>query len=286
MAASVPRAAPDRTLPGTRAWFVFFALWMIGWAAAALAAFHGAEQGAPLAWRLWVLALMAFYISLCNGFVPAPTAWIVLLAASPDFALVEMPALRVLAVAALATVATIVANLNEYHLLSYVLRFGLGRRVRRTQVYNWAMRWFDRAPFQLLALIAFVPIPVDAVRWLAILRGYPRTRFALAYVIGRGPRYVLFAWLAVVLEFHGWQIVGVQLALVGAALVGRVLWWMVGRVRRSGRGHAAQMETLTVAAAVAGPGTSGALACEPTETPEVPRRTALAQAPRSVVSDP
>lgn len=244
-----PHPDVERTLPGTRIWFAFFSLWMIGWAVVALAAFHSAEQGVPSAWRLWVLALMCFYISLCNGFAPMPTAWIVLLAASPDFALVETPALRIAVVAALATSATVVANLNEYHLLSYLLRFGLGRWVRRTKVYNWAVQWFDRAPFQLLTLIAFVPIPIDAVRWLATLRGYSRVRLALAYAIGRGPRYALFAWLAVMLRFEGWQIVAVQLGLIAVAVVGRIAWHIAGGSRRAGRKKAAESEAITVAAA-------------------------------------
>lgn len=275
---SEARPGVEQTLPGTRVWFAFFALWMIGWAVVALAAFQSAEQGTPSAWRLWVLALMCFYVSLCNGFVPTPTAWIVLLAASPDFALIEAPTLRIVIVAVLATSATVVANLNEYHLLSYLLRFGLGRRVRQTKVYNWAVQWFDRAPFQLLMLIAFVPIPVDAVRWLATLRGYSRVRFALAYAVGRGPRYALFAWLAVMLQFEGWQIVAVQLGLVAFGVAGRVIWRLSSGRRQTER----EVEAVTVAAAT---GASDRAIMGP---PPVPQTQPPAAAPRraSVPSDP
>lgn len=214
----------ERPPAGTRVWFAVFLAWMIGWAALAVLAFERSQQGDVLALRAWLLALMCFYLSLCNSFLPLPTAWIVLVAASPDYALVQTGWLRVGLVAGLSTLATVVANLNEYHLLAYLLRFGLGRRIRRTRVYGWAIGWFDRAPFQVLTLIAFIPIPIDAVRWLAILRGYPRVRFALAYAAGRGPRYLLFAGCSVLLALSAWQILLIQLAMVAAAVLGRSVW--------------------------------------------------------------
>ena len=232
-AASQPLLAgvgPEQAPRGTWAWFAFFFLWTFGWLVVAL--YVPERYGDAWALRVSMLAAMCFYLSLCNSILPLPTAWIILLAASPQHAVVETGWLRVLIVASLARVSPVPAHLNEYHLLSYLLHWGLGRRLRRTRVYGWAIRWFDKAPFQLLALIAFIPLPIDAVRWLAVLRGYSRRRFALAYLVGRWPRYVLFAWCAVLLELRGWQIVLIQVGLVGAALTARLLWHVVQRLRR------------------------------------------------------
>jgi membrane protein YqaA with SNARE-associated domain len=217
-----------RPLPGVRAWFAVFLVWMSGLALAAATCFKAYEGG--LAWALpaGILALMCFYLSLCNSLVPLPTAWIILLAAAPDYTLIETGWLRVLVVALLGTISTVVANLTEYHLLGRLFGTRVGERLRRTKLYGWALRWFDRAPFQLLALIAFIPLPIDAVRWLAILRRYPRVQFALAYFVGRGPRYLLFAWCSVLLRLTGPQILLIQIALVVFALLGRVAW----RLRR------------------------------------------------------
>jgi membrane protein YqaA with SNARE-associated domain len=231
--ASAPTDA--RPLPGTRAWFVFFVLWMAGWAGLALLFFPRAEQGDGLAVRIWLLALMCFYLSLCNVFLPLPTAWIVFLAALPEYALVQTPWLRVPLTAALLSSATVVANLNEYHLLAFVLRRGLGERIRRARAYGWASRWFVRGPFELLALVAFIPIPVDAVRWLAILERYSRVRFALAYFAGRGLRYVLLAACSLVFAFTPMKIFWIQVALVAAALGGRGIAAAVRRAR-AGKG--------------------------------------------------
>ncbi len=227
-------AAParDPEVRGTRAWFAFFVVWMAVWAGLALWALHRSGLGDEgLALRIWLFALICFYLSLCNTFLPLPTAWAVLLAAAPDYALVQTGWLRVLFTAGMLGLVTAVANLNEYHLLAYLLRFGLGRRVRQSSMYSWAARWFDRSPFQILVLIAFVPIPVDVVRWLAILRHYSRPRFALAYFVGRGLRYVLLALCSMVLVLGPRAIALIQVALVVMAILSRLVWYVVRRSR-------------------------------------------------------
>lgn len=222
-----------RPLRGTRVWFVGFVAWMAGLTALAVFLLARHEAGGP-EWllRAWILTLLCFYLSLCNSLVPLPTAWIVLLAATPGYALVPWPVVNVVAVAGLATLATVAANLNEYHVLAYLLRSRWGRRVRQTRLVLWAVRWFDRAPFQILTLVAFLPLPIDAVRWLAILRGYSRWRFAAAYFAGRGPRYLAFAGCSMRLELAPWQILVIQVAIVALALLGRLGWWLVRRRAR------------------------------------------------------
>jgi membrane protein YqaA with SNARE-associated domain len=181
---------------------------------------------------------------LANTFLPLPTAWIVFLLAAPEYTLVQQTGwLRVLFVGGVLGTATVVANLNEYHLLAFLLRFGLGRRIRRARVYGWAVGWFDRAPFQILTLVAFVPIPVDALRWLAVLRGYSRSRFGLAYFVGRGMRYVLFAACSMFLELTVRQILLLQVALIVGALAGRLIWTVVQRRWLAARAGAAAAQT-------------------------------------------
>jgi len=253
IAPAAAAADSDRLRRGTRLWFAFFLAWMIGLAVTAVLCLDRYEQtGDGTALRVWILLLMCFYLSLCNSFLPLPTIWIVLLAAMPEYAVVPDKWANVALVAALSTLATIVANLNEYHLLAYLLRFGLGRRIRRTRLYGWSVRWFDRAPFQLLTLIAFVPLPVDTVRWLAILRGYSRKRFALAYLAGRGPRYVLFAGCSLLFTLTPRQILIIQLVVLGLALAGRLAWYIVRRVQRGSQAAAPAADETTLADA-AGP---------------------------------
>ncbi|MFH1746034.1 MAG: hypothetical protein ABIG44_03205 [Planctomycetota bacterium] len=220
----------ERPLPGLRAWFVVLLLWLGGLAGLALVMFGRYEQGDPYAMRVWMLALVCFYLSICNTFLPLPTAWIILFAVSPEVGLFDSGVLSVVTVAGLGALATVFANLTEYHVLAFLFRYGLGQRIRQTRVYQWSLRWFDIAPFQTLALFGFVPIPIDAVRWLAILRHYSRVRFGLAYFCGRGLRYLLLAWVAVLVQLTGWQIVAVQVGIVVLAIVGRVVWPLLARL--------------------------------------------------------
>ena len=235
---TLPREAE---LPGLRAWFVAFVLWMVALAAIFRIWFAAYEAGDDGAMRIWVLAGMCFYLSLCNIFLPLPTAWIILLAASEQLMLFHSPWLRIGVVAALGSLATTTANLNEYHVLSFLFNGRIGERIRRTRIYSWGARWFNVSPFQALALVAFVPIPIDAVRWLAILRRYPRARFALAYLSGRTPRYALMAGLSVVARLTTWQIILIQAAII-VVLASRLLWALLWRALGRG-GASARSET-------------------------------------------
>ena len=229
--ADEPAAPAVPELGRLRLWFVIYLVWLIGLFALALTMFARYEAGdrAALAW--WLLALLGFYVSLCNSLLPLPTAWIVLLLASPEVSLFESAAARIAAVALLSATATMMANLNEYHVFGYFLRARLGERLRRSRVYQWSVRWFDVAPFQTLVLIAFIPIPIDFVRWLAILRRYSRPRFAAAYWLGRLPRYAILAGISVLLKLGALEIILIQIGL--AVLLGARLAWTAWGGRRS-----------------------------------------------------
>jgi membrane protein YqaA with SNARE-associated domain len=235
---NTPPALTPRSL---RLWFAAYLAWMSGLLTVALLTFGRYEAGDPTALALWLLALTGFYVSLCNSLVPLPTAWIILLAASGDVMLFESALLRIAAVAAVGASATMMSNLNEYHIFGYFLRARLGDRIRRTHVYRWAIRWFDVSPFQTLTLIAFIPIPVDFVRWLAILRRYSRPRFAAAYWLGRLLRYGLLAGVSVVLALGVREIILIQVGIV-VVLGARLLRVALRGAARSGESNASDQQ--------------------------------------------
>ncbi len=221
-----------------RGWFIIYLIYMIILTLAALGLIAlAAKTDAPWAQKAWLLPLYLFYLSLCCTFFPAPTAWIVLMMASPMIGLISSDAisaaagmresaaqitaaiLTVLVVAVTGAVGTMVANLNEYHIFTFLLRYGRVKRIRHTRFYDRAARWFSSGPFALLVMVSFIPIPVDVVRWLAITHRYPRSRYAAAYFLGRLVRYSLLAATATVLQI-GWRgIVLIQGGLVALLLV-------------------------------------------------------------------
>lgn len=134
--------------------------------------------------ELEVLILLLLYLSFACTFLPLPTAWIVLWAARET---------GVLWVAVVATAGTCIANLHDYHIVNGLWRVGRLRRARESAWHARAVEWFRRAPFLSLTVASFVPLPVDAVRLLAISAGYPRPAYVLASYVGRFPRYLLLA---------------------------------------------------------------------------------------------
>jgi len=206
-----------------RRWFIFFLLYLGILVALALLSLDYIHAG-PMTFHpyLWLIALYVFYMSLCCTFFPAPTAWIVLLMASPVVGLnflqtnnVYLDALAtIIAVAVLGALGTAMANLNEYHLFSFLFRFGQVYKLRQSRLYHSATRWFEISPFALIAVTSFLPIPVDVVRWLAISHRYRRDRYFLANFLGRFVRYALLAATATCLKISFFGIILIQAGLV------------------------------------------------------------------------
>jgi membrane protein YqaA with SNARE-associated domain len=175
------------------------------------------------------LAMLFGYLSLACTFLPLPTAWIVIWAAAP--AAKGGLGLDPWIVASVGAAGTAVANMHDYYLVTFLYKFQPVRKIRMTRLYRRFAAWYNRAPFGTLAAASFLPIPVDVVRLLAISEGYNRAKFALGSLVGRWPRYLLFAILADAFEL-GWQwVVGVLGATVCLGLW-RGLPPLVRRLRR------------------------------------------------------
>jgi membrane protein YqaA with SNARE-associated domain len=166
----------------------------------------GGDQRAP--WMLLVSAGAAYlaYMSMACTFLPLPTTGLILWVASTR---PGMPGMDPWLVAAVGAVGTMIANLNDYHIISGMLRFRRVQRIRQNAFVHDAIKLFARAPFVTLMLFAFFPVPVDVVRLLAIEHGYSRVRFSLAYFLGRFPRYLLLAIWFEKWKPGIWEILGV-----------------------------------------------------------------------------
>lgn len=234
---TLDNAAPPASSPrpiNLRAWFLIFVVWMAGLTLAAQWGLSASSGDSRAGLAVWLLSLYAFYLSLCCAFVPAPTTWIVLLVAS-DFIAQQLGVqddrlARVVVVATVGSFATGMANLNEYHLITFLLQYRGIARVRETRFYRTAADWFEVNPFLVLVAISLIPIPIDVVRWLAITDRYPRGKYFLAYFIGRWVRYAIWAVTAMALALKTWHILAIQAALVLAAFA-RIIPGIVRHVR-------------------------------------------------------
>jgi len=241
-AESIPiEAASDGV--SVRRWFAFYGLCVLV-AGAALAVLLSQE---PWSWAEWLdspeellrtanpaAKLLAFgiYISLCCTFLPLPANWIVAAVAMRQTAVAPSLWATTALVAVVGALASTLANLNDYHLFTWMLRHHRIGRVRDTRVYRLSARWFARSPLLLLVIFNVLPIPVDVVRMLATTYRYPRLPFAGANFVGRFLRYGVIAGATYSLGREGkWAV----LALLGLAVLlaaGKLLPAAIRRIRR------------------------------------------------------
>jgi membrane protein YqaA with SNARE-associated domain len=217
-----------------RIWFAGFVGWLVVLTVVAVWAFGQVERGDASGLSVWLTVVSLFYLSLCCLFFPLPTAWVVLLLASNDVGLVASIPVRVVLVATVCATATAIANLNEYHIITFFLRYRQIGRVRDARLYQRASGWFSVAPFWTITAFSFLPIPVDVVRMLAVAARYPRLRFAWAYFLGRFFRYGVFALSAAWLCLDAVDIAIIQAIFVVLAGSKVIHAWLRRRRKASG----------------------------------------------------
>jgi len=138
---------------------------------------------------------LVLYMSLCCTFLPLPTGWIVAAVAMRAVAVCDGALATTLVVALVAAAGSTIANLNEYHIFTWMLRHRRIAVLRHTRTYQASARWFSRAPFLILMIFNTIPVPIDVARMLAITYRYPRVPFAAANFVGRFIRYGVIAFV-------------------------------------------------------------------------------------------
>lgn len=130
-----------------------------------------------------------------------------------------------LLVAVTVTAASLYVELVTYHLYRTMLRQRVTQRLRESRFLQRLRRYFERAPFATVWVLSWSPIPYWGGRILAALTGYSVARYLLATLLGRLPKFWLFAALGL-----QWQL-SAQ-ALVAVVVAGTLLSLALLLVRR------------------------------------------------------
>ncbi len=154
--------------------------------------------------------LYDFFIYMCVAcqFFPIPTL--------PPIAFVAK-AFHPVLVAFIGAVGTCIANFNDYAILGWMFRHHRVKKVRDIRTYRRLLHFFDKYAFLTLSAAAFLPIPVDVVRLLAISRAYTYWKYVLATFTGRFPRYLILAYVGKELPFK-WIIILFLVTLLPAVV--------------------------------------------------------------------
>jgi len=133
-------------------------------------------------------------------------------------------------VAVAGTIGCVVAIILDYALIGWLVNQRLVRReLDESKWFRWSEKVFGRAPFLLILGSALLPVPFYPVKILAIAADYSVTRFCIALVLGRLPRFYLLA-------LGGQKVHAPKSAYLSAAITLAVIGiWGVWRTYRRNR---------------------------------------------------
>lgn len=117
-----------------------------------------------------------------------------------------------------ATLGTIVAAWLDWNVFVPLLEWEKVSRVRGNRLYRWAIAKFAQAPFLVLVITGFTPIPFFPFKFLAFSMKYPLWRYIAAVTVARAPRYLLLAWMGSAFAIPEWVLLALFLALLAFAL--------------------------------------------------------------------
>jgi len=130
------------------------------------------------------------------------------------------PRLGIWVTALVATAGTVAAAWVDHRVFVPLVRRLEARRQSGTALIQ---RWFNRAPFAIIALSGLTPLPFFPFKALAFAARYPLGRYLAAVAAGRLPRYALLAWVGLVVHVPAWLLAVVSVALLLPSL--RMLLW-------------------------------------------------------------
>lgn len=117
-------------------------------------------------------------------------------------------------VAAVAVASTGMTEAMNYSLFGYFYDRPAIRSASAHPAVVKTTRWFDRAPFAVIVVAGFTPVPFFPVRFLAVMTGYPRWKYVVGVLLSRTPRFYLLAFFGAVLHIPVEALAGLFLVLL------------------------------------------------------------------------
>ena len=171
------------------------AAWRLG--AVFLAPFAVTALAVSLVAPDYLLAVwFGFYTSVSNFFIP----WLPLRPMILLFGTLFAPWV----IALIGGAATAWVECFNYRMLGRVLSVKQIKAATEKRPYQVAERWFKKFPFLIIVLTGFTPVPFAPFRVLAVSAGYPIDRYIAAILVGRTPRYYLWALLGAAIDLPLW----------------------------------------------------------------------------------
>ena len=102
-------------------------------------------------------------------------------------------------IAVLGGIGSCISGMVDYTLVAVISQSKKVAKLKNSKTYNkhlkpiydYVEKLYEKAPFFILVIAAFTPIPFEPVKLLACIKKYNRLKFILAVFVARTPRYFI-----------------------------------------------------------------------------------------------
>ena len=222
---------PSDQSKSTWQWFLIFTIWIITMVTSCIyiatksslhldfTSVQAVKETIDNADPLLKLLIVAGYMSIACTFTPFLNTSIVVSAAAIVPGITGELFTTVLILSIFAAAGSTIANMNDYHIFTLMLKSKKIERIKNTNTYIRAEKWFAKYPFGILFLFNIAPLSVDVSRPLAAAYKYPRRLFAISNFLGRFSRYAVITTLTFLLGEKLGLIAPVSLIAVAVLMI-------------------------------------------------------------------
>lgn len=107
-----------------------------------------------------------------------------------------------------ATLGTLIAGFIDYETLGPLLKYKKIKNLYYDKnLYKKSVDFFYKAPFWMIVIAGFTPIPFYPFKFLSIASDYSENKYLLALLVGRAPRYLILIWLGYTIKIPNWLLI-------------------------------------------------------------------------------
>jgi len=153
--------------------------------------------------NLWVLFFYSFPSEFLIAIVPHEPAFLY-------FSKFYAP----LTVALVSVAGTILAEILNYSVFKFVTDLNFFRKIRHKKSVNKVIDLFNKAPFTALCIAGLTPVPFYPFRFLVVLSRYPISKYILAVLVSRTPRFFIISWIGHTVKIPDYLFIVLFIALI------------------------------------------------------------------------
>ena len=113
---------------------------------------------------------------------------------------------------------TLLAEYLNFMLVKFFFTIPKVDDLRKYKTFKYATHYFLRLPFISLVIAAITPVPFYPFRIIAPASEYPLSKYLLALVVGRSPRFYILAYFGYVVPLPNEIIIVVFIVLLALSL--------------------------------------------------------------------